>query len=76
MLDSILSAVDNIVEFIDTIWKFVKDFTKDTFEMIKLVGETVAKIPDYFDWLPAEVGVALVALFGVVVIYKILGREG
>lgn len=76
MLDAITSAVDNIVEFLDTIWTFVKDFTSDTFEMIKLVGETVAKIPDYFSWLPAEVGVALVALFGVVVIYKILGREG
>lgn len=76
MLDAITSAVDNIVEFLDTIWTFVKDFTSDTFEMIKLVGETVARIPDYFSWLPSEVAVALVALFGVVVIYKILGREG
>lgn len=76
MIDSIVSAVENIVDFLDIIWKFVKDFTADTFEMIKLVGDTVKKIPDYFDWLPSEVAVALAAIFSIVVIYKILGREG
>lgn len=76
MLDSILSAIDNIVEFLDTIWQFVKDFTSDTFEMIQLVGDTVAKIPDYIEWLPASVRVSIIAIFGVVIIYKILGREG
>ncbi len=76
MLDSILDAVDTVVEFLDTIWKFVKDFTKSTFEMIELVGDTVKSIPDYLDWLPAGIVTSLVVLFGVVVIYKILGREG
>lgn len=76
MLDTISDAISSIVGFLDTIWTFVKDFTADTFEMIKLVGETVAKIPDYFSWLPAEVVAPLIVLFSVVVIYKILGREG
>lgn len=76
MLDAISSAIENIVGFLDTIWQFVVDFTSDTFEMIKLLSDTVHKIPDYFSWLPPEVGVGLIALFSVVVIYKILGREG
>lgn len=76
MLDAIGDAVETVVDFLDTIWKFVKDFTKSTFEMIELVGDTVKSIPDYFDWLPAGIVTSLVVLFGVVVIYKILGREG
>lgn len=76
MLDSIFSAIKSIVEFLDTIWQFVKDFTSDTFEMIRLVGKTATKIPDYLSWLPVEIVTPLLVLFGVVVIYKILGREG
>lgn len=76
MLDAIFEAVETIVDFLDTIWKFVKDFTRDTFEMIELVGDTVKQIPDLLSWLPAAIITPLVVLFGVVVIYKILGREG
>lgn len=76
MIDSILSAIENIVGFLDTIWEFVVNFTTDTFSMIKLVGETLSKIPSYLKWLPPEFIVGVVAIFGVVVIYKILGREG
>lgn len=75
MLDGILDVFNTIAEYISTAWEFLMDFFRDTFAMIKLVGETVAKIPDYLSWLPAEFVVALIALFGVVVIYKILGRE-
>lgn len=76
MLESIFAAIESIIDFLDTIWNFVTDFLSDTFEMIKLVGETLTKIPSYLSWLPAEVVAPLVVLFGVVVIYKILGREG
>ena len=75
MLDTISSAIESIVNFLDTIWQFITDFTSDTFEMIKLVGETVAKIPSYFNWLPAPALAGILTIFGVVVIYKILGRE-
>lgn len=75
-MEDIINAVETIIDFIDTIWKFIKDFTADTFEMIELVGETVKSIPDYLSWLPAEVVTALIAIFSVAVIYKILGREG
>lgn len=44
--------------------------------MVKLLAGYVAKIPDWFDWLPAEVLYILLAIVAVVVIYKILGREG
>lgn len=42
----------------------------------KLLGSFVINIPLYFAWLPSESVAVLVVLFGVVVIYKLLGREG
>lgn len=75
MLDAIFDVVSKIGEFISTAWDFVIDFLKDTFAMIKLVGDTVASIPDYLSFLPAEIVAVFVSIFSVVVIYKILGRE-
>lgn len=75
MLESIFSAIQKIVDFLDTIWKFITDFLSDTFDMIKLVGETVKDIPSYFSWLPPSITAVIVSIFSVVVIYKILGRD-
>lgn len=45
--------------------------------MVQLVSETILKIPDLLSgFFPAEVVTALLLIFTVVVIYKILGREG
>lgn len=75
-MDAILDAIENIVDFVDLIYKFIKQIVKDTTTLIETVFETVKSIPDYFEWLPSEIVVLVVALFGMVVIYKVLGREG
>ena len=75
MLDSIFNAVGKIIEFLNTLWDFVITFLKDTFGMIKLVGESVASIPDYLSFLPGPIVSVFISIFSVVVIYKILGRE-
>lgn len=76
MLDSILDFFETIGGYISTAWDFLVDFFKDTLELITLVGETVLKLPDYLSFLPERLLVPLLALFTVVVLYKILGREG
>ena len=76
MLDSILGFIETIGEYISTAWDFLVDFFNDTVELITLVGETVLKLPDYLSFLPERLLVPLLALFTVVVLYKILGREG
>ena len=75
MLDSIFDAIGKIVEFLNTLWDFVLDFLNNTFNLIKLVGETVTLIPDYLSWLPAPVIALVVSIFSIVIIYKILGRD-
>lgn len=76
MLEAIKNAVTNIIDFIEMIYNFIKTLVTDTATLIKTVGHTVASIPDYFSMFPAELLALIVALFGIVVVYKFLGREG
>lgn len=76
MLSSIKDYIVSIGEFFNSIFDFVLDFFSDIAYVIKLTGEFVLGIPDYFSWLPAEAVALIVSIFGIVVIYKVLGREG
>lgn len=68
--------VKTIGEFFSTVIDFVIGLVEDIVYVIKLTGETVLKIPEYFDWLPEAVVAVIVSAFAIVVIYKVLGREG
>ena len=76
MLKSIFNLLKSLGNGIKSIVEFITDFFEDIAYVVKLTGEFVAKIPSYFDWLPSEVLVLLITAFAVVVIYKVLGREG
>lgn len=55
---------------------FVISFIKDIVYLISLTAEFVGKIPSLFSWLPTEALSLIVIAFGIVVVYKVLGREG
>lgn len=76
MLETIKNTLLSIGDFFVTIFDFVVGFVNDIINVIKYCASAVAKIPDYFAWLPAEILAIIVALFAIVVIYKVLGREG
>lgn len=76
MLQKIGDFLQGIWDAIITVIEFVVDFIKDIIYIVQLVGETVLKIPEYIGWLPTYITASLVVLFAIVVIYKILGREG
>lgn len=76
MLQKIGSFLEGIWDAILTVIEFVIDFIKDIIYVVQLVGETVLKIPDYIGWLPSYLIATIVAIFAIVIIYKILGREG
>lgn len=68
--------VKTIGEFFSTVIDFVIGLVEDIVYVVKLTAETVLKIPEYFDWLPEAVVAVIVSAFAIVVIYKVLGREG
>lgn len=72
----LLSGFQQIFDFFSNVLDFLIDFIKDIVYIIEITGEMVLKIPDYFSWLPSEALSLLVSVFAVVVIYKVLGREG
>lgn len=76
MLQEIRDILVSIGDFFKTIIDFVISLFQDLVYMVKLVGETVAELPEYFSWMPASLVAIIVSIFALVVIYKILGREG
>lgn len=68
--------LESIFSFFKSIYDFVVGFFEDIVYIIRLTAHFVAKIPDYFSWLPAPALALIVAIFAIVVIYKVLGREG
>lgn len=75
-MDTILNFLNGIGEAITTVIDFVISFFKDTVYMISLLVKAVSNFPNYFTWLPGPVVALLLSLISIVVIYKILGREG
>lgn len=72
-LTNFLSGIgDGLISVVN----FVIDFFKDIAYLVKLTGEFVLKVPDYLSWLPTEVLALLISTFTIVVLYKVLGREG
>lgn len=75
-MDALLEFFRGIGTAITSIFDFVIGLFQDLIYMIKLLGQVVFNIPSYFSWLPAGVLSLIVVVIGIVVIYKILGREG
>lgn len=73
---SLIKLIKNIGKIITTIVTFVISFFKDLVYVIELTGKFLAQLPSYFSWLPTELLTILLVIFSIVVIYKILGREG
>lgn len=65
LMDGISAAIDFLISFIE-----------DIVYIVKITGEFVLEIPTYLAWLPGPVLAIVVTIFGVVVIYKVMGREG
>lgn len=75
-MDAIISFFETIGEAISSVISFVISFFQDVLYLIQITGKVLAQIPDYLSWMPPKLSALLVVIFAVVVIYKVLGREG
>lgn len=75
-----MGALLDVLKYIGNLLVSVVDFVIGLFEdliyMIQLLGKFIIELPMYFSWLPPELVSMLLLIFGIVVVYKILGREG
>lgn len=72
IIDFFVGLKDGIV----SVFQWFADLLSDLAYIAKLLGEFLVSIPSYFTWIPAEALVILVAIFSIVAIYKLAGREG
>lgn len=75
-MQAIIDFFAQIGSIISTVIDFVIKLFADLISMITLLGNFLAALPSYFSWLPGAVVSSLLVIFSIVVIYKILGREG
>lgn len=75
-MQTLIDFFKSFTDIVSSLVDFVIGLFEDLVYMIKLLGQVVINIPVYFSWLPGEVLALVVVLIGVVVVYKILGREG
>ena len=76
MLNTIKDFFLGLADVISSLVDFVINLIQDIVYVVKLCGSFVVKIPAYFLWLFSSVFVLIITIFSIVVIYKILGREG
>lgn len=79
-----------MLQILDYIWQFLVacfniivalvqyfiDLLADISYMINLALRIADQVPGYFLWLPPSVFAILGVTFGIVVVFKIIGREG
>lgn len=76
MLETIKNFFLSFSNIVSSLVDFVVGFIEDIVYVVKLCASFVAKIPLLFSWLPAPALAIIIIIFSVVVIYKVMGREG
>lgn len=75
-MGALIDLFKGIGDIIVTLVDFLYGTIRDLVYVISLLGTLVAKIPMMIGWLPTVCISTTVTIFSIVVIYKILGREG
>ena len=75
-MQAVADFLKNIGNLLLSVVDFVIGLFEDLVYMIQLIGKFIIELPYYFQWLPSELMSMIILIFGVVVVYKILGREG
>lgn len=75
-MTAIINFLTGIADGIIALVEFMASMIADVLYVVQLTAEFVVQIPSYLAILPTEILAIVTTAFVVVVIYKILGREG
>lgn len=75
-MQAIVTFLEGIGLFLAGLVDLVISLVSDIIYVITLAGRTLLQLPSYLEWIPREVRVMLFSLFAIVVVYKVIGREG
>lgn len=74
-MGAIIDFFTGIADFVTGAIDFLIGIISDIVYLVQLTAKAVAAIPSYFSWVPPQILALLLTIFGIVVLYKILGRE-
>lgn len=75
-MQALISFFTSLGNVVVSLVEFVIKFIKDLFYIIGLLGNLIISLPSMIGWLPSACISLTVTAFSIVVIYKIMGREG
>ena len=75
-MKALVEFIKGIAEAVTAAVDFLFITIQDLVYMVKLLGQFILDIPSYLSWLPAGIVSIFLTIFSIVVIYKLLGREG
>ena len=75
-MGAIIDFLKGFVDIISSIVNFFISTIMDLVYMIGLLGSMLTNLPAYFGWIPSAIVSSILVIFSIVVIYKIIGREG
>lgn len=75
MLSTIKDLFFSLTDILLSLWNFVISFFEDIVYVVRLCKSVVVGIPYYFAWMPSAIIGLLVTIFGIVVVYKVVGRD-
>lgn len=74
-MKAIISWLEGLVDIITGLVVFVIDFIGQMFQLVEMLVDAAATIPELFAFLPPPVVTICVSFLSVAVLFKILGRE-
>lgn len=75
-MNAIVNFFEGIGDVILAVVEFIVSFFSDIVWIINTLLWAVGEIPGLLSWIPAEILAILTVTLSVVMIYKIMGREG
>lgn len=75
-MQAVIDFFAGIGDAVTSVFNWFAGFIDDTVYFVKLLGQAVIAFPSYFSWVPPEALVGLGILVGVIVVCRVLGREG
>lgn len=68
--------IHSILDFLGLFWTYAIEIGREMLFVVELLGTFFVHIPAYFSWLPGSLVSVLITLISIVIVYKVLGREG
>ena len=75
-MDAIINFFEGLGDILLSLVDFVVSFFSDLVWIIQTLTWAMSQIPSLLSWIPEEILVIILGTLSVVVIYKIMGREG